>query len=135
MPAVRSPEAFLGRGDRDHRVEEHPGAVQDVGELAVVGLRKIALEGRGLDRVDGEDRDDERVFPEWIAVRAEHEPARAFDPAARFLGLPRERIEPALRGPEAARFSSRLARRAAGGGALDSGSGPGSGRAGHRWAL
>src|SRR6267154_687946 len=128
MPAVRGPEAFVGRGDRDHRIQKHPGAVEDVGELPVVGLREIALEGRGLDAIDGKDREQERVLPERIVVRPEHQTPFALDPRAHFLGFGRKRVEPALGRQEAACAGLGLSRRALRGGALESGFALGLGR-------
>src|SRR6267154_1408823 len=128
VPAVRGPEAFLGRGDRDHRIQKHPGAVEDVGELPVVGLREVALKRRRLDAIDGQDREDEGILSERIAVRAEHKTAFALDPRAHFLGFGRKRVEPALGRQEAAGAGLGLARRAFRGGALESGFALGLGR-------
>src|SRR5882762_10480543 len=128
VSAVRGPEAFLGRRDRDHRIQKHPGAVEDVGELPVVGLREIALKRRRLDAIDGQDREDEGVLSERIAVGAEHKTAFALDPGAHFLGFGRKRVEPALGRQEAARAGLGLARRALRGGALESGFALGLGR-------
>src|SRR5258708_9346726 len=133
MAAVRGPEAFLGRSDRDHRIQKHPGAVEDVGELPVVGLRKIALERRGLDALDRKDREDKRVLSERIAVGAEHETAFALDPGAHLLGFGWKRVEPALGRQEAARAGLGLPRRALRGGALESGFALGLRR--RHWAL
>ena len=58
VAAVRRPEALLRRGDRDHRIEEHAGAVEHVGEPLVMHLRQIALERRRLDRLDRQHRED-----------------------------------------------------------------------------
>src|SRR5439155_7124215 len=87
VAAVRGPETSFRRGDGDHRVEKHSRAVEDVGELAVVRLRKVALEGRRLDALDRKNREDERVLPERIAVGAENEAPFALYPSARFLGV------------------------------------------------
>src|SRR6266446_2318166 len=121
VPAVRRPEALLGRGDRDHRVEKHSRAVEDVGELAVMRLRKVALEGRRLDALDRKNREEERVLPERIAVGTDNHAAFARYPDARFLGVARKRVEPALLRREAARAGLGLSRRALRGGALEPG--------------
>ena len=121
VPAVRGPEALLRRGDRDHRVEKHSRAVEDVGELAVVRLRKVALEGRRLDALDRKNREDERVLPERIAVGTENEAPFALYPDARFLGVAGQRVEPALARREPARAGLGLPRRALRGGALEPG--------------
>ena len=62
MPSIGRPEASLGRGDRDHGIEKNAGPVQDIGELSVMGLRKVALKGGGLDAVDGQNRKEQRLL-------------------------------------------------------------------------
>src|SRR6266581_5031575 len=84
-------------------------------------LRKVALERRGLDAIDRQDREEERVLTERIAVGAENEALFALDSDAHFLGFGGERVEPALRRREAARAGLGLPRRALRGGALESG--------------
>src|SRR5258706_2895626 len=51
------------------------------------------LKRRRLDAIDGQDREDEGVLSERIAVGAEHQTAFALDPGAHFLGFGRKRVE------------------------------------------
>src|SRR6185436_3092205 len=70
-----------------------------VGEALRVGLRQVALERRGLDLVDRQDRDDRRLAAERLPVAGEDGAAVAFDLGGE-LG---ERGVAALRGREALR--------------------------------
>src|SRR5437667_8851374 len=72
-------------------------------------LREIALERRRLDGIDRQDREDQRVLAERVAVAAQHDPALAFDAAARFLAVARQRLEAAFERRQAARSGFCLA--------------------------
>src|SRR5206468_2867121 len=88
-------------GDRDHRIEEAPRLGDDVREALVVRVGEIALEGRGLDLVDRQDGEDERLPAERIEVRADDDApfvgdalSQIFEPLRPPFGQARQRIEP-----------------------------------------
>ena len=76
----------------------------------MVCLRQIALEGRRLDLVDGEDGEDERVAAERVVVGADDRAALALD-ALRQVAH-RRAVDEALPRLEPRRAGLRLARRA-----------------------
>src|SRR5438552_12783720 len=74
-----------------------------------MGLREIALERRRLDGIDPQDREEQRVLAERVAVAAQHDPALAFHAAARFLSVARQRLVAAFARRRAARSGFCLA--------------------------
>src|SRR5262245_694650 len=118
VPPVRRPEAFLGRGDRDQRIEEQARLVEHAGELLVMRFRQVALEGRGLDLADRQRGEEDGIAAERLAVGAEHDPAFLLDAAADLGDFAGSRIEPAFLRQDPARSLLCLLRRALRGGAL-----------------
>jgi hypothetical protein len=49
-----------------------PGLTNDVGQPFVVSVGKIALKRRGLDPVDGENREQSLMAAKWFLVQAHH---------------------------------------------------------------
>ena len=120
---VGRPEALLRRCDCDDRIEKHPGAVQHVGEPAMVHLRKVALERGRLDRIDRQHGDHERMPAEGVAVLADDHAPLAFHQPGKLLQLGRGGLEAALGRRKAARARLGLAGPPARRGALHRGAG------------
>src|ERR1700732_4298009 len=70
MPAIRGPETSLWRHDSDDRIEKTPDFVDDVGEPFVMSIGEIPLERGGLDGIDRQYREQDRVPAEGFLVRS-----------------------------------------------------------------
>ena len=79
--AVRRPVLAVARRHGDDGVEEPIELVDRAGEAFDVCLREVALEGRGLDAVDGQRGEDLPVSAERVAVARERGAAVVFDRA------------------------------------------------------
>jgi hypothetical protein len=58
---------FFGYDSND-RVEKTAGLVDDVSQALVVGVGEIALERRGLNCIDGQNREQYWVPGKWVFI-------------------------------------------------------------------
>ena len=105
-----APETVLRRCDGDDGVEEHAGAVDDVGQFLVVHVRHVALKRRRLDRGDGQHSQQERVPADRVGILADDHAAGFFDGGLGFSGHAAEFRQHGLGGFRAARAGLGFAR-------------------------
>ena len=70
MPAIRSPEASLWCDHSDNRVKKTPGLVDEIRKPFVVSIGEISLKRGGLDGIDRQNREQDRVSAERFLVRS-----------------------------------------------------------------
>ncbi len=73
-------------------IQESAHAADHTAELLHVGLRDIALKGRGLDALDGQARNEMPVAARGIPVASDHSPAAVTDGLAQGLDFGRRRV-------------------------------------------
>jgi len=110
MPAIRSPETSLRCDHSDNRVEKTPGFIDDISEPFVMSIGEIPLERGGLDGIDRQNREQDKVPAERVLVRSHHAAAGLLDRLRHLRGSSRRLIQPAFGWAQTLRSGFRLAR-------------------------
>src|SRR5262249_16020519 len=100
MSAVGRPEAYACCGAGNDRIQETASVVDDIRRPFVMSVRQIPLEGSGLDGVNRQDGNSDRVPAQRVFVRTRNPSAGFLDRGGEFRGGTRRLSHPALRRAE-----------------------------------
>src|SRR5438067_882947 len=79
MPTIRSPEPVPRRKYCNDWVEKPSGLINDVGQTFVMRFGQVPLERRRLDRINRQNRNQNRMAAEWLLICPHCAAARFFD--------------------------------------------------------
>jgi hypothetical protein len=79
MSTIRSPEAIAGRRYRNDGVQKTSGLINDVGEALVMSIGEITLKRRGLDGINGQNRNEYRMPAQRLFVGTDNTTADLLD--------------------------------------------------------
>src|SRR5579859_6237481 len=79
MPTVGSPETIARRNYCNDWIEKTSGLINDVGQTLVMRIGQVPLKGCGLNRINRQNRNQNRMAAEWLLICPHCAAARFFD--------------------------------------------------------